>query len=100
MQKNLQGSNPADQFRLIIAGNARLPVVKTMTKSKEGVIYYGAYGDLGYIYKDSLGQTKTKSLLEFIPAPYRNFLDVWSTHVTEKGIYFQSHEYIFRLSEK
>ena len=74
-------------------------VVRSMTKNKNGLIYYGGYGDLGYLEKDSLGQTGTKSLLESIPKENRDFLDIWSSYATENSIYFQSREYIFRLSE-
>ncbi len=80
--------------------NSASNVVRSMTKNKEGIIYYGGFGDLGYLTKDSLGQTVTKSLLDLIPTVNRNFLDVWSTYATDKGIYFQSREYIFRIGEK
>jgi len=74
-------------------------VVRSLTKYKDGTIFYGAYGDLGYMDKDSLGQTKAVSLLELIPKEKRNFLDVWSTYATDNSVYFQSREYIFRISE-
>ncbi|HZI53107.1 MAG TPA: two-component regulator propeller domain-containing protein, partial [Chitinophagaceae bacterium] len=75
-------------------------VVRSMTKNKNGIIYYGGYGDLGHLETDSLGQTRTKSLLELVPKDNRNFLDIWSAYATESSIYFQSREYIFRLSEQ
>ncbi|MEO7907944.1 MAG: hypothetical protein ABIT06_13290, partial [Saprospiraceae bacterium] len=74
-------------------------VFRSMSKNKDGVIYYGGSGDLGYLTKDSLGQTKSRSLLSDIPITNRNFLDVWSTYTTENSVYFQSHQYIFRLEE-
>ncbi len=81
-------------------GSSAAIVVRSMTKATDGTIYYGAYSDLGFLAKDSLGQTTMKSLLQSIPSEYRNFLDVWTTYTTKRGIYFQSREYIFRLSEK
>ncbi|MBS1632237.1 MAG: hypothetical protein JST10_06650, partial [Bacteroidetes bacterium] len=75
-------------------------VVRSMTKNKNGVIYYGGYSDLGYLTKDSLGQTITQSLLELIPTTNRDFLDIWSSYATDQGTYFQSWSYIFRISEK
>jgi hypothetical protein len=36
-------------------------VVRALTKNKEGTIYYGGFGDIGYLSKDSLGQTKARS---------------------------------------
>ena len=80
--------------------NSASTVVRSMTKNKNGVIYYGAYGDLGYLTNDSLGQTITKSLLDLIPPENRNFLDIWSAYATDNSVYFQSREYIFRIGEK
>jgi GAF domain-containing protein/CheY-like chemotaxis protein/ligand-binding sensor domain-containing protein len=87
------------KWRLIdLSTNSTSTLVRTLAKDKNGVIYYGAYGDIGYLGKDSLGQTITKSLLNEIPKGNQNFLDVWSAYAAGAGIYFQSHEYIFRLS--
>ncbi|HWH63410.1 MAG TPA: triple tyrosine motif-containing protein, partial [Ginsengibacter sp.] len=86
--------------KITIANNSASTVVRSMAKNKNGVIYYGAYGDFGYLDKDSLGQMTTKSLLGLIPDSNRDFLDIWSTYATEKSVYFQSREYIFRISEK
>jgi len=87
------------KWRLIdFSTNSTSTLVRTLTKDKNGVIYYGAYGDVGYLGKDSLGQTITKSLLNEVPKDNQNFLDVWSAYAADPGIYFQSHEYIFRLS--
>jgi FOG: GAF domain len=75
-------------------------VVRAMAKNKEGTIYYGGFGDIGYLAQDSLGQTRARSLLNLIPAAHRNFLDIWSAYSTESGIYFQARESIFRLDDK
>lgn len=75
-------------------------VIRSMAKNNNGTIYYGGYGDFGYLTKDSLGQTITKSLLDLLPAANRNFLDVWSANATGNSIYFQSREYLFRIGEK
>ena len=85
--------------KIELDSNTVSTTVRTLTKDKNGVIYYGAYGDLGYLAKDSLGQTITKSLLDEIPKDNRNFLDIWSAYATDAGIYFQSREYIFKLSD-
>lgn len=71
-------------------------VARSLTKASDGIIFYGAFADIGYLGPDSLGQIRTQSLINLVPAEYRNFLDVWSTYATESGIYFQSREYIFR----
>lgn len=75
-------------------------VVRALAKDKNGKIYYGAIGDFGYLTQDSLGQTVGKSLLQYVPAQYRNFYDVWTIYVANEGVYFQSREIILRLNEK
>ena len=75
-------------------------VIRSMAKNKNGTIFYGGFGDFGYLDFDSLGQRRSNSLLKLVPFANRNFLDIWSTHATESGIYFQSREYIFRLDDK
>ncbi len=74
-------------------------VVRSLAKDRNGVVYYGAYGELGYIDRDSLGNSGIKSIIPEIPEAYRNFTDLWTIHPTEKGIYFQSRESILRISE-
>src|SRR5215204_3652688 len=88
------------KWRKILFSSSTANVVRSMTKNKNGVIYYGGYGDLGYLEADSLGQTQPKSLLELVPQENRDFLDVWSSYTTDNSIYFQTREYIFRLSEQ
>ena len=75
-------------------------VIRALAKDEKGKIYYGAIGDFGYLGKDSLGQTIAVSLLDKVPKALRNFYDVWTIHVTDNGVYFQSRELILRLNEK
>ena len=85
--------------KVVFENNSASQVVRSMAKDKNGVIYYGAYGDLGYLDKDSLGQTITRSLRQLIPTANRDFLDVWSIYTTESNVFFQSRQYIFRIGE-
>ena len=81
-------------------GGANITVVtRCFAKGTDGTIYYGGLGDFGYLDKDSVGTTFQHSLLEFIPKDKRNFSDVWSIQVADKGIYFQARERIFRLAK-
>ena len=82
------------------AGAFVATVIRSMAKNNNGTIFYGGYGDLGYLDFDSLGQRRSNSLLNLVPFVNRNFLDIWSTYATGSGIYFQSREYIFRLDDK
>lgn len=83
--------------KIILQSNAGTAVVRSMTKLTDGLIYYGAFGDIGYLDHDSLGQKRPNSLLDLVPAANRDFLDVWATYSTGSGVYFQAREYIFRL---
>jgi signal transduction histidine kinase/CheY-like chemotaxis protein len=74
-------------------------VIRSLAKDKNGVIYYGGLGDFGYLDKDSIGTTYEHSLLSFVPNEKRNFTDVWTTQITDKGIYFQSRDWLFRLTK-
>jgi K+-sensing histidine kinase KdpD/CheY-like chemotaxis protein len=74
-------------------------ILRCLTKDNDGTIYYGGLSDLGYLDKDSIGATFQHSLVQFIPKDKRNFFDVWSLHITEKGIYFQSRERLFLLTK-
>ena len=59
---------------------------RSMVKDKDGIIYYGAVGDFGYLAHDSLGQTKAYSLLKYVPKDKWNFFDIWSAQITDNGI--------------
>ncbi len=74
-------------------------VIRSLAKDKNGVIYYGGLGDFGYLDKDSIGTTYEHSLLQYVPKDKRNFTDVWTTQITDKGIYFQSRDWLFRLTK-
>ncbi|MFH2096183.1 MAG: triple tyrosine motif-containing protein, partial [Bacteroidota bacterium] len=52
--------------------------VRSFGKDKTGKIYVGAENQLGFLYHDSLGQLKFKSLVEKIPEPYRKFYTILS----------------------
>ncbi len=76
------------------------PIVRATARGKNGLVYYGAVGDFGYLEQDSAGQTIAVSLKKYIPAQLRNFFDVWTIYVNGSDIYFQSREYIFRMNDK
>ncbi|MCG8605262.1 GAF domain-containing protein [bacterium] len=61
-------------------------------------IYVGASADFGYLTPNSLGELVYVSLLPYVKETDRGFDYVWTTIVTPQGIYFQTHERIFRFS--
>jgi signal transduction histidine kinase/CheY-like chemotaxis protein/ligand-binding sensor domain-containing protein len=87
-------------WRRVVFEGAPPPVVRALAADSSGRIYYGSVGDIGYLDTDQFGKTKAVSLLNLIPAQYRNFFDIWSIRVGHDGIYFQAREYIFRIDGK
>lgn len=64
--------------------------------SADSLIYVGAKEDFGYLRPDSLGSLQYRSLYEQIPEGERDFGDVWKTHTTSEGVYYQASERLFR----
>jgi signal transduction histidine kinase/ligand-binding sensor domain-containing protein len=68
---------------------------RSMAIDENGRIYVGASADFGYLDHDELGELKFISLLDYIDDSDKVFSYVWTTIVTEKGIFFQTFERIF-----
>ncbi|MEO6845427.1 MAG: GAF domain-containing protein, partial [Ginsengibacter sp.] len=84
---------------ILAPGIGTNPNTRCLVKDKDGIIYYGSVGDFGFLEHDSLGQTKAYSLIKYVPKDKRVFYDTWSAQITDKGIYFQSRERLFRLTK-
>lgn len=70
--------------------------VRSIAASEEGTIYAGTVGDFGYLKPDSIGVLRYASLYEHVPPLHESFSDVWGTHATSDGVYFQANERLFR----
>ena len=70
--------------------------VRSIAASEEGTIYAGTVGDFGYLKPDSIGVLRYVSLYEHVPTLHESFSDVWGTHATSDGTYFQANERLFR----
>ncbi|MBN4081669.1 SpoIIE family protein phosphatase [bacterium AH-315-C07] len=73
-------------------------IARSLAVDKSGMIYVGCQGDLGYLAPNKTGFMAFISLLDSIPAQFREFRDVWRTYSTSKGIYFQTNKYLFLWS--
>lgn len=73
--------------------------VRALAQSREGIIYVGAQGDLGYLSPTPYGNMEFISLLPKIPTAHRNFRDVWRIHATEEGVYFLTDYKLFLLQK-
>jgi signal transduction histidine kinase len=71
---------------------------RSLAIDKNDRVYVGASGDVGYLKPDKLGSLHFISLLNEINKKYRTFSYVWTTHVINGNIYFQSFESIFRFT--
>ncbi len=72
-------------------------VVRSLAIDNKGVIYVGASGEFGYLKPDKHGQMQYQSLLKYLDAKDKEFVDVWKILVTGKNeVYFQASNKIFR----
>jgi serine phosphatase RsbU (regulator of sigma subunit)/ligand-binding sensor domain-containing protein len=71
--------------------------VHSLTISRQGKIFVGGTGEIGFLSPDSSGKLTYRSLLNFIPEKDRNFSEIWKCFATPTGlVYFQASNKIFR----
>lgn len=70
--------------------------VRSLATADNGRVYVGTVGDVGVLRPDSIGIMRYVSLFDRIPDAHRSFKDVWGTHATSDGVYFQSNDRLFR----
>lgn len=76
-------------------------VVRSMAMDDAGTIYIGGHNEFGFLAPDTHGAPVYTSLKPFIETEkYIEFSNVWKTYSTEKGIYFQAGEFLFRWEPK
>jgi signal transduction histidine kinase/ligand-binding sensor domain-containing protein len=73
-------------------------VVRAIARDDKGRLYVGSTGEIGYLAPDAHGQLQYVSLLQHLKPEDRAFNDVWTAHVTPKGVYFQSREMLFLMT--
>ncbi len=73
-------------------------IVRALFVDKSGVIYVGAYNELGKMVTQPNGKLVYQSLKKYIPAEYQNFDDIWSVFSYENKIIFQSYNCAFICS--
>ncbi len=71
-------------------------IVRSMCIDSTGKIYVAASSDFGYLTPDSIGKLKFYSLINNFGSQTQNFGDVWDVTVNSKGVYFKTHDRIFR----
>lgn len=73
--------------------------VRSLRMGKDGVIYVGCKGFVGYLATDSTGSTYLASLMDQIPKDIQ-FKDVWESTVTDEGVVLQTKEALFVANNK
>lgn len=71
-------------------------IIRSLSAHESGIVYVGAKNDLGYLAPDSSGTLVFRSLLDEVRPEDRDFGDVWGTHATDDGVFFQTNSRIFR----
>lgn len=83
----------ARSWRLI--RTERQSPVRSLAKDKQGRIYVGGIGEIGYLEQNASGQLAFRSLLNKLDISVRDFGDVWSTYVVGDMVYFVCEHYVF-----
>lgn len=75
-------------------------VIRSMRKRQDGRVFVGALDDLGYIDRKSNGQSIYVSLLDKLPADLRKMGNIWSIHVINNAVYFESEIGLFSWNDQ
>lgn len=73
--------------------------VRSIAIGSNGVVYVGAFGEMGYMQPDALGQMRYTSLMPKVDSCYRNFKEVWGVHCLGDTVFFLSDNYVFRYAD-
>jgi ligand-binding sensor domain-containing protein len=75
-------------------------IARSVVTGTNGKVYVGSQGDFGYLAANSQGEMRYSSLLDKIPAEYKNFADIWSCFATPTNTYFFSSTHLFCLQNE
>ncbi|MEL6671307.1 MAG: triple tyrosine motif-containing protein [Bacteroidota bacterium] len=74
-------------------------IVRSLTHDTLGRIWVGGQYELGYFEPGERGILSYNSLVDQIPADYRNFEDVWDIFHTPMGTFYGCRKFIFHHKE-
>ncbi len=69
--------------------------VMSLDIDSSGKVYIGSVNEFGFLEADSSGMIRFRPLSAKLDTAYQNFDVVWNTHTTERGIIFQTSDYLF-----
>ncbi|MCP5105517.1 MAG: response regulator, partial [bacterium] len=70
--------------------------VRSMAMDKNGTVYIGGIGEIGFLAPNKNGTLEYVSLLEHFKPEEKKFFKVWRTHSTGENVYFRTSDYLFR----
>lgn len=74
--------------------------VRAISINSGNQIFIGAYEEIGVLVPNDTGILAYQSLTHLIDSNYRNFGDVWESHIINDDVYFLTDNYIFRFKNK
>ncbi|MGE0078781.1 MAG: ATP-binding protein [Bacteroidales bacterium] len=73
--------------------------VRSLAIDSKGVVYVGAFGEMGFLQPDSVGNMHYHSLTPLIDKKYSDFREVWNVYCFSDTVFFFSDYYIFRYHD-
>ena len=88
-----------DGSRWQLYGIGNGTVVRAIATDTAGTVYAGGTDEFGVFRPDAKGTMEYRSMVEHIPARYRQFGEVWKIFIGKDRLYVQTRNYIFLFSE-
>lgn len=85
-----------ERWRLIKVSNQT--TVRSLAIDRQGRIYVGAVGEIGYLEADRHGSMQYVSLMPKLNQEQKQFSDVWRCFVTDEGVVFASFRRLLRIN--
>ncbi|MDX1419238.1 MAG: ATP-binding protein [Rubricoccaceae bacterium] len=83
-------------WRRILLPDEADQAVRSLALTSGGIIFAGGGGEIGYLAPDEVGQLHYVSLLPWLLEDDHDFADVWTTHASDEGVFFQSFSRLIR----
>jgi ligand-binding sensor domain-containing protein len=72
-------------------------ILRSIVIDKDGKIYVGGQGEIGYFSPDKNGFLHYTSLIGLVPEIYKEFADIWHIELFNGSVFFQATERLFEL---
>lgn len=75
-------------------------IARSLAIGKEGRIYIGGQGEIGYFFPDDRGELRYTSLNTLIPKVENDFADVWNICIYNEHIFFRASKKILEYDQQ